>query len=982
MRWKFLLALVAAGMLALPLAAQNPTGTLSGRVTSEEGDALPGVTVTVASPSLQGTQTTATSGNGGYIFRFLPPGEYTVTFELSGFAKAERSQKISAAQSSQIDVTMALEAVTEEILVTGAFETLSTTPQANTTYEKVFLEKLPVDRDIRSAVVLTPGVATTGPADNIVISGAMSYENLFMVNGVVLNENIRGQPFDLFIEDAIQETTTTTSGVSAEYGRFAGGVVNVITKSGGNQFEGSLRVNYTNEDWEATRPDDTEVTDKVNDTYEGTFGGYLWKDRVWFFLAGRDFEQNQSEQTAAPTRVAFANNDTERRYEGKLTFSLAEGHRLIGSYMEIKETDGGNFFGSVLDTASVVDRELPQDLLAFNYTGVLTSNFFVEAQYSERHFTFVDSGSLFTDRIRGTLFVDRITGSRWHSPTFCGACDPDEERNNENILAKGSWFLSSEKLGSHDIVFGYDSYNDIRLADNHQSGSDFRILLSGTIVGSDGVSLFPILRPGTSGAATIIQYNPIAVTSKGTEFITNSYFVNDAWRFSDRLTFNVGLRYDVNDGTDAEGKKVVNDAKLSPRLSASFDLKGDGDWIFNAAYAEYVTAIANSQADATSRGGVPGTVTWWYQGPAVNTGGSLVDADTALQTLWDWFDSTGNINNPNIRSISIPGGNSVISDTLASPSTVEYTLGVTKRLGSRGLVRADYVRREGEDFYVDRRDLTTGQVTLPNGTRADLSVVENENDLLERVYDGLHTSFRYRLTDKLDLGGNWTFSHLRGNINGETRASGPVRSGIRNYPEYFDVAWFAPNGDLSSDQRHRVRLWGTYDVFNTSHHGLSLGLLQSYFSGRPYGAAGAVDTRPYVTNPGYRTPPTAVGYFFTDRDAFHTPDIYATDFSLNYSFKWGAFGRDLEVFVQPEILNIFNEQNIATTDVNFFDTSVCDATTAVSATCPGSYVRFNPFTEVPVEGVHWAKGTNFGGPLLPEAYQTPRTFRVSLGIRF
>jgi len=977
------IVLILGLLLAIPALAQNPTGTLSGRVIDVDGGVLPGVLVTASSPSLQGTRTTFTASGGDYLFRFLPPGDYEITYELEGFSTARRDSKISAAQSLELDVTLQLSTVAEEIVVTGAFETVSTKSQASTTYEKVFIEQLPVNRDIESAVVLTPGVSQTGPNDNIVISGAQSYENLFLVNGVVVNENLRGQPFDLFIEDAIQETTTSTSGISAEYGRFAGGVVNVITKSGGNQFEGSFRTNLSNEDWQALRPGEINQTDKINQVYEATLGGYLWRDKLWFFLAGRDFSDSATAQTTL-TNIPYPDNDEQQRLEGKLTFSPAEGHRIVGSYMEIDETNGGVIFSSVLDLASVYDRKEPQDLLALNYTGVLTPSFFVEAQYSERHFTFVDSGAPFTDRIRGTLFVDRQTGNRWHSPTFCGVCEPDEERNNENYLLKGSWFLSSEKTGSHDIVFGYDYFNDIRLADNHQSGSDFRILISGTVVDPDGVTLYPIYRSGTSGSASIIQWNPILEGSQGTDFITKSYFVNDVWRLSNRLTFNLGLRYDVNDGRDAANKKVIDDAKLSPRFGATFDLKGDGDWLFNASYAEYVTAIANSQGSASSSAGSPATITWWYQGPSINTGGApFVGADAALQTLWDWFDSTGNTNNPNTRSLSIPGGTTQIRDTLASPSTLEYTVGVSKRLGNRGVVRVDYVRREGTDFYVDRRDLSTGIVTLANGSRADLSIVENNDSLLSRTYDGLHTSFRFRVLDRLNLGGNWTWSHLRGNVDGETRNSGPVRSDILDYPEYFDVDWSAPKGDLSADQRNRVRLWATYDILDTAHNDLNISVLQSYFSGRPYEAVGGVDTRPNVTNPGYVRPPTAVTYFYSGRGAFTTEDVYATDLAVNYSFKWNIFGREIDVFLQPEVLNIFNRQGITTTDSRFFNADVFDATNTGSTSCGGNPCQtFNPFAETPVEGVHWAKDPAFGTADSPSAYQTPRTFRVSLGFRF
>jgi hypothetical protein len=483
------ISLVLAGVVlaALPAFGQLPVATLTGQVTTAEDAPLPGTTVTASSPAMQGTRSTTSGENGSYLIGLLPPGDYRVTFEMQGFASAEKSVKLSAAQTTTLDQEMVLEGVTEEIVVTGSYETISAAGQAATTYNyKETIEKLPLNRNIREAVLLTPGVAPTGPNRAISISGGLSFENLFLVNGVVITENLRGQPFDLFIEDAIEETTTSTSAISAEYGRFAGGVVNTITKSGGNELHGSFRTNASNDDWEARNELSPEREDEINKTYEATLGGWLWKDRAWYFAAGRDLEQVGTATTGRVSlfngvfseQVPFPEGREEQRLEGKLTLSPFQGHRLTASYLEIDELELGNrFINNILDTASINDRELPQELRALNYSGVLTENFFVEAQYSEREFTFVGSGSTFTDRIKGTLFVDQPTNARWHSPTFCGVCRP-EERDNENLLLKASYFLTTESLGSHDLVVGYDTYNDIRAADNHQSGSDFRILLS------------------------------------------------------------------------------------------------------------------------------------------------------------------------------------------------------------------------------------------------------------------------------------------------------------------------------------------------------------------------------------------------------------------------------------------------------------------------------------------------------------------------
>jgi hypothetical protein len=152
--------------------------------------------------------------------------------------------------------------------------------------------------------------------------------------------------------------------------------------------------------------------------------------------------------------------------------------------------------------------------------------------------------------------------------------------------------------------------------------------------------------------------------------------------------------------------------------------------------------------------------------------------------------------------------------------------------------------------------------------------------------------------------------------------------------------------------------------------------LQTYYTGVPYGAVGTINSSPFVTNPGYVTVPTAVAYYFTDRDAFRTDDINATDLSINYSFLFNAWGQDLEIFLQPEMLNVFNNDGVLGTNTNF-NTAVQTASTAGSG-----LQSFNPFTQTPVEGVHWRKGPLFGQPTNPNVYQTPRTFRFSVGIRF
>jgi len=961
--------LLAAGLLALPLSAQgNPTGKITGKVESSDGQPLPGVVITLRSASLQGTRSVSTAASGEFLVAALPPGTYTLTFELAGFRTTEQRLDVPAAQTVHTDVRLALSEVEDVIYVTGSSgDNISESSTSATTFEKELIEDLPLGRTVTQAAALSPGVHDTGPGGNVTISGSMSFENLWLINGVVVNENLRGQALDLFIEDALQETTTSTAAVSAEFGRFAGGVINAITKSGGNQLSGSFRTSFTNDNWVARTRLSQERIDDLVPTYEATLGGPLLRDRLWFFTAGRSFDRGTSNQTDL-TNIPFITTNEQQRLEGKLTLSLTGSHQLQAAYTDIEQNVTNRIQFNPIDLNNLDNPSFPQTLEAFNYTGVLGNNLFLEAQYSRRDLTLANSGGTDADLIRGTPITDVASGAgfNWHAADFCAICR-DEERNNENFVVKGSYFLATQDTGSHDLVFGYDTFNDIRIADNHQSATDFTVWVSNPVV--RGQEVFPQMFP----FGGFVVWWPIFQSSQGTDLKTNSVFANDTWRLGDHWSFNLGVRWDQNDGTDSSGARVANDSKISPRLAASYDLRGDGGLILRASAGRYVAGIANNQADSATSAGSPNIFVWLYGGDAINPdpdAPNLIDNDAALRTIFDWFQSIGgtsDLNSPFIIQKTIGGISPVILDSLQSPSADEITLGFSKRLGSRGVLRADYVHREFNDFYISRSDVARGPIPDGFGGFVDFLEVTNDSQVLERKYDGLHTQFRYRINDRLDLGGNWTLSHARGNFEGETFNNGPVSSSFFSYPEYRQRSWNLPSGDLSIDQRHRLRLWALYDIVRGDRQRLNVSVLQNYFSGTPYSAAASINTAPFVDNPGYVNPPATITYFFSGRGEFTTDAIVRTDLSLNYSRDFGRF----EVFLQPEVVNLFKANGV--TAVN---------TTVQTAQTDGSLETFNPFTTQPIEGVHWRKGPDFGRPTDENDFQTPRTFRFSVGFRF
>jgi outer membrane receptor protein involved in Fe transport len=1029
-----LLALIVL-MSAATVSAQT-TASLTGTVTTD-GAPLPGVTVTISSPNMQGTRTTTTGDAGGFNFAGIPAGEYAVQFELAGMSNATRRVQVGPGQTGRADADLRVSAVTESITVTAAAPSVLETPTVSQNISQELVEELPIARTVNAAALLAPGVTGNTFSNNqFSISGSPGYDNLVMINGVVITEAVRSQTLPLYIEDAVQETTIMTGGVSAEYGRFTGGVVNSITKSGGNEFSGSLRDSFTNPTWSEENPvqitNNTQNTDVLGQVWEATLGGFVLRDRLWFFLAGRDTESDSPVSTrpvpGSTTSLSSSSVTTETRYEVKLTGQVTSKHSLMGSYFKSDQTATNTQFTTLsYDLASLTDRTDPRELRTARYNGILTNNFMVEAQYNAMKWGVGHgSGSKFTDLIKGTI-VRNLSDSnaRWNSPTFCGVCDK-ETRSNDSQLLKANYFLSSQNLGNHNFVAGGERFSEHRFANNYQSGSNFRVFVNGASLLANG-DIAPVVNPGptpggvTSGSTAFFVHTSIAqLQANESDLRTDSFFVNDRWDLNEHFTFNVGLRYDRNNAIDSSGNAVSDDSKFSPRLSATYDIFGNGRHRVTASFSDYASRIVEGPATGQASAGAPAYIYYAYNGPAINPTGTpadqLVNTHAALQIMFDWLNAQCNaqgqcgVNNPaNVAALShsIPGYSTVIGEQLASPYVREVTLGYGTQLFSNAFLRFDLVARNWDDFYASRIDASTPRVTNPFGKQNDVAVVENTSDIT-REYRGLQFQAAWR-PRRFNLGLNYTYSTLEGNDEQENATSGVIGNNpsAMYYPELRNFERNMPQGYLASDQRHKARAWVGYDVPMPEFIGrLNVSVLQSFDSGTPYSAVGNINIssfRPFDAatgkwggllegvNPAYASPTGSVQYFFSDRGEFRLDDVSSTDVALNYSFPISRF----EIFAQGEALNVFNRQtatvvNTTVTQVaafNPFTTQPIECTQALAGT-PGRPTN----AQCVAAGAHWIKGANFGKPTAATAsipanaftsnFQTARTYRFSVGFRF
>ena len=397
------LATIAA---AVPVAARSAaaqglqTGVVTGTIRSADGLSLPGATVTVASPALQGTRSALTDLNGNYVIRGLPPGSYTATIEMTGMTTRTEKVVVALGSTTPLDATMALAGVSESVQVAAESSPVVTNTVTGANYRKTDIDALPVGRTPQFVAELAPNLTDNTPnTGQLQIAGGFAFDNVFLMDGVDINDNIFASPHNLFIEDAIDETQVLTAGISAEYGRFSGGVVNIVTKRGGNIFSGSYRATLSNPSWTDETPfESTSRRDSLQSTHEAHAGRTDSPRQALVLSFGPQRERrgalqprrNRDPREPRPTTT----NASTARSRGR----VAKNHTFQGSFLnnDTKQLGNRGISSQAIDPSVLVDRETPQKIGVFNWNGVLSPRLFATAQYSRKHFGFRNAGGTST----------------------------------------------------------------------------------------------------------------------------------------------------------------------------------------------------------------------------------------------------------------------------------------------------------------------------------------------------------------------------------------------------------------------------------------------------------------------------------------------------------------------------------------------------------------------------------------------------------
>jgi len=294
--------LVACALVFTGLAsAQERFGALTGRVTDQQGQAIPGVTVVATNTQTGAVRSFVTDGNGQFAAQDLVPGRYNVRFELTGFAKIERDNiNVLLGRSFQLDTQMRVGELTETVQVsaeaTPLVDTRSTLIAHNVTAEE--FDRMPKGRSFQSVAMTAPSVNQGDIEGGIQVNGASGSENQFTVDGVATNSLLNGQSRQNTVFEYLQEVQVKTVGIPAEFGGALGGVISAVTKSGGNTFRGEGHYYYSGSGLSAG-PVKRFVLSPVDDRTVGYFqdaeqpdnrnevgaslGGPIVRDRLFFF---------------------------------------------------------------------------------------------------------------------------------------------------------------------------------------------------------------------------------------------------------------------------------------------------------------------------------------------------------------------------------------------------------------------------------------------------------------------------------------------------------------------------------------------------------------------------------------------------------------------------------------------------------------------------------------------------------------------------
>jgi outer membrane receptor protein involved in Fe transport len=594
-----LVALLGAVLLwaPAPAQAQRVTGNIVGTAKDDSGSAMPGVTVTLKGVMINAAQSTVTNDEGFYRFIALPPGSYDVSFALTGFATLNRQGvKAAVGGTEEISVVMKVDQRAEEITVVGETPVVDAqSNQVSTNYDKDWVRNAPVPRfSMFDLLAVAPGVSQSSQGSTTMSAfGSGTDENSFQIDGTNLTAPSTGEAWPYPNTDAIEEIEVLSLGAPAEYGNLTGAVFNVVTRQGTNEFHGDLNFYLQTDGLTGRNTDDSQDggfpfhRENFKDA-TAQLAGPIVKDKLHFFAS---FQYQRDAKTPAGVDPQFFTKERADRIFAKLNWQISPKHKIglsyHNDYYDLPYTPAANLAPSTIGV-NYGDNPTP----GFTYSGVLSDRTILETRVAG--FWGSDHAGPIVDgepRVK-PHFYDLDTGLHTGGVYYWY----DDKTYQATASAKISHFADNFLGSSHDFKFGVQYVNG--------GVHDAVVGYNDYITTYDYTDYYG----NTYKLAYGYQYQPFSYggTMRGV-----GVFFDDTVRVNDRVTLNLGVRYDhntagipelnVRDDAGNPTGEVLGSRDLytwnvfAPRLGFSVKLTGDGKTVLKGHWGRYYRSIVTAE---------------------------------------------------------------------------------------------------------------------------------------------------------------------------------------------------------------------------------------------------------------------------------------------------------------------------------------------------------------------------------------------------
>lgn len=844
-------------------ASAGTTGQLTGFVFDEQGLPLADVAVTASSPAqIGGDQLGTTGADGSFVFPRLAPGYYSVRLELVGYAPQQleevqvRLDRVTTVRvdlsptafAGQIEVAEVTPVVDLAQVSTGQTFGSEYITETSTTWQNLILQTAGTDPDSFRRML-----------------GSTPQDNSYLLDGFDSTHWYQRfpDPAALYLPfDAVQEVTVHTAGYEAEYGQASGGIVSVISKSGGNTFSGTVDLRYTGSSFETSGEHyDPEEQESEQTRISATLGGPIVRDRLWFFTS-----YGRTATLTTPTGAPTTEDNLTENFMAKLTWQPAASWSVFGKYAAtpwVTDNVGSSQFRAAEATSKWTDESAAASL---ELVGVLSESTVWSFRLGRKRW---DETGLSSSGDLDTIgHYNLVTGENYgnYGSQFYGLTDQNE------LATDLTWFLGGS-AGSHELKAGL-SYGKPTITDDGCLNGAGRCA-----EGTEGFFFRDVADAGGSFQPYIMNVEAHeGVWSYGGQY--TAAYLQDAWRPRPGLTLKLGLRWDHTRYDNNTGERIADLAKIQPRTGIAWDITGKGRSVLRASWGRFMHPGTLIMASLTAEEHYP-LAFWLSCSQFISTDAEECAAISESFGLgyrsdpedWDpagWWLDPGNV---------IQTAPNQADPDLQPGYTDQWVVGFEQELFRRSSVEVSYIRKTGRDWS---DDTCNGNVPEPDADGAcDYWIITNIPDI-RSDYEAWMLRFESSGLGWLHLLGSWVVSSSKGAVDFNTSATGDY--------DYYPYHFVNRYGYLSDHSRHRVKL----DGYVRLPHDFTIavtGWWDSEFRWTPYSRV--VDGMPY-------------GWQFEEaRGNRKAGSLHELDLQLSKGFRLGP----TRVVLLGTVINATDSQN-------------------------------------------------------------------------